>query len=140
VQFSVITVQFFVITVQFFVITVQFSVITLQKSVTNWSDWWENNAMIKSTNKSIKVIAYRYSTIIYWTKFPWVSIYRQPKNVCWTFLPSRVALGRASNLLCLLLYDKVKDGKSFNGNLLQRLLEYEYFANYKQKQYKMYII
>ena len=36
-------------------------------------------------------------------------------------------------------YDKV--GKSFNGNLLQglNLLEYEYFANYKQKQYKIYI-
>ena len=31
-------------------------------------------------------------------------------------------------------YDKV--GKSFNGNLLQRLLEYEYFANYKQKNIK----
>ena len=35
-------------------------------------------------------------------------------------------------------YDKV--GKTFNGNLLHRLLEYEYFANYKQKQYKIYII
>ena len=33
-----------------------------------------------------------------------------------------------------------KVGKIFNGNLLQRLLEYEYFANYKQKQYKIYII
>jgi hypothetical protein len=38
----------------------------------------------------------------------------------------------------ILLYDKV--GKIFNGNLLQRLLEYEYFANYKQKQYNIYII
>ena len=35
-------------------------------------------------------------------------------------------------------YDKF--GKTFNGNLLQRLLEYEYFENYKQKQSKIYII
>jgi hypothetical protein len=38
----------------------------------------------------------------------------------------------------LFCYDKV--GKIFHGNVLQRLLKYEYFANYKQKQYKIYII
>jgi hypothetical protein len=47
VQLFVITVQYFVIIVQFFVITVQFFVITVQFSVTNWSDWWKNNVMIK---------------------------------------------------------------------------------------------
>jgi hypothetical protein len=51
------------------------------------------------------------------------------------FLPSRVALGHVYSVY---YYDKV--GKSFNGNLLQRLLEYEYFENYKQEQYKIYII
>jgi hypothetical protein len=31
--------------------------------------------------KSIKVIAYRYSTIIYWTKFPWVSHFLKKKAI-----------------------------------------------------------
>jgi hypothetical protein len=56
------------------------------------------------------------------------------------FTLARGARACIESTLFIIIYDKVKDGKSFNGNLLQRLLEYEYFANYKQKQYKMYII
>jgi hypothetical protein len=63
--------------------------------------------------------------------------HRQPKNACWTFY-HRAWRSGMHRVYSVYYYDKV--GKTFNGNLLQRLLEYEYFANYKQKQYKIYII
>jgi hypothetical protein len=61
-----------------------------------------------------------------------------PKMRVEIFTLARGARACMHRVYSVYYYDKV--GKTFNGNLLQRLLEYEYFANYKQKQYKIYII
>jgi hypothetical protein len=66
--------------------------------------------------------------------------YRQPKNAWYLSLLCcliaclekfwKHARGVHMRVYFVYYYDKV--GKIFNGNVLQRLLKYEYFTNYKQ--------